>query len=62
MSELVTDMAKGVSSTGAVRRAVVASVRHEDTPYDRLLMEGVPRDEARARIADVIDRVLAGWS
>ncbi|MFI6575896.1 DUF2293 domain-containing protein [Nocardiopsis sp. NPDC050513] len=47
---------------GAVRRAVVASVRHEDTPYDRLLMEGVPREEARARIADGIDRVLAGWA
>ncbi|MCY9784078.1 DUF2293 domain-containing protein [Nocardiopsis sp. EMB25] len=47
---------------GAVRRAVVASVRHEDTPYDRLLMDGVPREEARARIADGIDRVLAGWA
>ncbi|MFW5416425.1 DUF2293 domain-containing protein [Nocardiopsis sp. CNT-189] len=47
---------------GAVRRAVVASVRHEDTPYDDLLMSGVPRDEARARIAAGIDRVLAAWS
>ncbi|WP_017594935.1 DUF2293 domain-containing protein [Nocardiopsis potens] len=47
---------------GAVRRAVVASVRHEDTPYDDLLMSGVPRDEARARIAADIDRVLALWS
>ncbi|MDA2803273.1 DUF2293 domain-containing protein [Nocardiopsis suaedae] len=46
---------------GAVRRAVVASVRHEDTPYDDLLMDGVPREEARARIAADIDRVLSAW-
>lgn len=46
---------------GAVRRAVVASVRHEDTPYDDLLMGGVPREEARARIAADIDRVLSAW-
>ncbi|WP_017556621.1 DUF2293 domain-containing protein [Nocardiopsis baichengensis] len=47
---------------GAVRRAVVASVRHEDTPYDDLLMSGVPREEARARIASQIDRVLESWA
>ncbi|MDA2809503.1 DUF2293 domain-containing protein [Nocardiopsis sp. RSe5-2] len=46
---------------GAVRRAVIASVRHEDTPYDDLLMGGVPREEARARIAADIDRVLSAW-
>ncbi|ASU84205.1 DUF2293 domain-containing protein [Nocardiopsis gilva YIM 90087] len=46
----------------AVRRAVVASVRHEETGYDAMLMAGVAREEARARIADDIDRVLAGWS
>ena len=34
----------------AVTRAVVASVRHEDTAYDEMLMGGVPREEARARI------------
>ncbi|WP_250036123.1 DUF2293 domain-containing protein [Paractinoplanes maris] len=45
----------------AVRRAVVASVRHEDTPYDELLMAGVPRDEARTQIRDDIDRVLELW-
>ncbi|MBB6121677.1 DUF2293 domain-containing protein [Nocardiopsis algeriensis] len=46
---------------GAVRRAVVASIRHEDTDYDDLLMAGVPRDEARSRIAEDIDRVLEKW-
>ncbi|GGN80354.1 hypothetical protein GCM10010112_55820 [Actinoplanes lobatus] len=45
----------------AVTRAVIASIRHDDTPYDELLMSGVPRDEARARIRDAIDHVLALW-
>nr|WP_020671674.1 DUF2293 domain-containing protein [Amycolatopsis nigrescens] len=46
----------------AVRLAVVASVRHLDTPYDELLMSSVPREQARERIRDDIDRVLDGWA
>ncbi|MCY1141899.1 DUF2293 domain-containing protein [Actinoplanes sp. Pm04-4] len=45
----------------AVTRAVVASVRHKDTPYDEMLMDGVPREQARARIRDDIDRILEAW-
>jgi hypothetical protein len=45
----------------AVTLAVVASVRHEDTEYDSLLMSGVPREEARDRIRAGIDRVLDAW-
>jgi hypothetical protein len=45
----------------AVRAAVVASVRHEDTGYDALLMSGVPRAVARARVRGDVDRVLDGW-
>ncbi|GAB2592497.1 hypothetical protein Aab01nite_37510 [Paractinoplanes abujensis] len=45
----------------AVTRAVVASIRHEDTPYDEMLMAGVPRDEARRRIRATIDGVMARW-
>ncbi|MFI5897418.1 DUF2293 domain-containing protein [Actinoplanes sp. NPDC051513] len=45
----------------AVTRAVVASVRHEDTAYDELLMAGVPRDQAREQIRNDIDRVLDRW-
>jgi hypothetical protein len=45
----------------AVTRAVIASIRHENTPYDDLLMAGVPRDEARSRIRSTIDRVLDDW-
>lgn len=49
-------------SERAVTAAVVASVRHLDTPYDRLLMSGVPRHEARRRIAAAVETVLRGWS
>ncbi|GAA5160185.1 MULTISPECIES: DUF2293 domain-containing protein [Amycolatopsis] len=45
----------------AVRLAVIASIRHEDTDYDAMLMAGVPRAEARERIRGDIDRVLARW-
>ncbi|MDL4774402.1 DUF2293 domain-containing protein [Actinomadura xylanilytica] len=45
----------------AVTLAVVASVRHLDTGYDRLLMDGVPRADARAAIRATVDRVLNTW-
>ena len=45
----------------AVTRAVVASVRHEDTAYDELLMAGVAREQARERVRDDIDRILDRW-
>ena len=48
-------------SQGAVISAVVASVRHLDTPYDQLLMSGVPRHEARRRIRPAVETVLRGW-
>jgi hypothetical protein len=46
----------------AIRHAVVASVRHEDTDYDALLMRGVPRQEARDQIWQRIDEMLTSWS
>jgi hypothetical protein len=45
----------------AITLSVVASVRHEDTNYDRLLMSGVPRVEARERVRPAVDRVLDSW-
>ena len=45
----------------AITLAVVASVRHEDTDYDSLLMSGVPRDAARERVKPAIEQVLAAW-
>jgi hypothetical protein len=45
----------------AVMLAVVASVRHQDTDYDELLMAGVPRAVAREQVRPAVDRVLAAW-
>ncbi|MYW66436.1 DUF2293 domain-containing protein [Streptomyces sp. SID8379] len=49
-------------SEGAVTAAVRAAVRHGDTPYDRLLMEGVARREARVRVAGTVGAVLDRWA
>jgi hypothetical protein len=45
----------------AVSLAVAASVRHLDTPYDKLLMSGVPRNQALLRIQPDIQARLDGW-
>lgn len=45
----------------AVTLAVVASVRHEETRYDELLMSGLAREQARDRVRADIDRVLDRW-
>jgi hypothetical protein len=45
----------------ALRAAVIAAVRHRYTKYDRLLMRGVGRMEARDAVRDQIDRVLETW-
>jgi hypothetical protein len=45
----------------AITLAVIASIRHEDTDYDDLLMSGVARADARDRIRPSIDKLLAAW-
>lgn len=45
----------------AIRLAVTASVRHVDTEYDDLLMVGLERDEARERVRDRVDDIMAAW-
>jgi hypothetical protein len=45
----------------AITLAVVASVRHEDTEYDQLLMAGVLRIEAREQVRTAVDQVLDLW-
>jgi hypothetical protein len=40
---------------------VIASVRHEGTAYDELLMAGVDRTDARERVRDDVDRMLDRW-
>lgn len=49
-------------NAAAVDLAVVASVRHNHTRYDQLLMQGVDRLTAREMIRDEIDKVLDRWS
>lgn len=36
-------------------------MRHLDTPYDELLMSGVARADARARVIDQVEAVLDSW-
>jgi hypothetical protein len=45
----------------AIELAVAASVRHQDTPYDDLLMSGLDRDSARSRVRDQLTRALDDW-
>ncbi len=44
-----------------VTLAVVASVCHLDTPYDRLLISGVSRADARGQVADEVKAVVDSW-
>jgi hypothetical protein len=48
-------------SPDAVRLAVIAAVRHEDTRYEELLMQGVPRTQARDLVREDIEQVLNDW-
>lgn len=45
----------------AIRLAVAASVRHEDTAYDEMLMSGIDRQSARDRVYDNVEAVLDSW-
>jgi hypothetical protein len=45
----------------ALELAVTASVRHQDTPYDGLLMSGISRTEARELVRDTVNTILEAW-
>lgn len=45
----------------ALELAVIASIRHQDTPYDNLLMSGIDRGQAREFVRDTVTGVLEGW-
>jgi len=45
----------------AVRLAVVAHIRHAETPYDDLLLSGYDRHDARAHVREAVDQVLSAW-
>jgi hypothetical protein len=41
--------------------AVRASIRHNHTPYDDLLAQGIDRELARERVLDTVDRTAKQW-
>ena len=45
----------------AIRLAVAAHVRHTETQYDDLLMEGQDRFDARARVRLKVEEILENW-
>jgi len=45
----------------AIRLAVIAHIRHAETPYDRLLATGIERLEARARVEGKVYEILSKW-
>lgn len=45
----------------ALRAAVIAAIRHRHTNYDRLLMKGWDRMDARDAVRGDIDRLLDEW-
>jgi hypothetical protein len=46
----------------AIRLAVLAHIRHTETPYDRLLASGYERWEARAQVEGTVAGVLSRWA
>ena len=46
----------------AVELAVVAHVRHAHTEYDRLLAQGIDRNEARVEVRSVVNEWLNNWA
>lgn len=46
----------------AVELAVRAHIRHLETPYDALLMNGAERSQARSKVKTTVDRVAREWS
>jgi hypothetical protein len=45
----------------AIRLAVIAHIRHVETPYDGLLAKGHDRRTARARVEEKVDETLSRW-
>lgn len=46
----------------AVKLAVIAHIRHTETPYDDLLAAGIDRLEARGRVTGKVEQVLQRWA
>ncbi len=48
-------------SAKAVELAVIAHIRHSETEYDELLVNGVDRADAREQVWEKVRQVLAAW-
>lgn len=46
----------------AIRLAVIAHIRHTETPYNTLLAQGHQYWEARAQVAEAVERILIAWA
>lgn len=55
-----TEEAKNLEKA-TIRLTVMAHIRHEETKYDELLVQGYGRWEAREIVADEVRRVLYEW-
>src|SRR5207253_3474515 len=55
-----SDLAKKMDEH-AVRLAVIAHIRHNETNYDELLGRGCERSHARSAVAGRVDEVLRRW-
>jgi len=50
-----------LSALGAVTMVIQSVLRHNMTEYERLLHDGVARDEARRRVQWKVDRMISEW-
>ncbi len=48
-------------SPEAIKLAVIAHIRHQKTPYDKLLSRGIDRCEAREQVAPIVNKLLSRW-
>jgi len=46
----------------AIRLAVIAHIRHEETDYDEQLSRGMDRHQARSEVRPRVQEVLARWT
>jgi len=45
----------------AIRRAVIAHIRHTETKYDSLIAKGYDRSSARAQVEEMINFIVSKW-
>lgn len=53
---------RSTMAKNTTKKAVVAWVRHQYTPYDTLLESGISRDDARAQVLALVQAKINEWS